>query len=289
MTPNGSFESRKNIYTKMKRNNWSKILLVLLTAMAVAMLALTGCGKSSKQAEKEPELEDGTYVATFKSGHPMFHVNDANNDKGILTVKDGKMTIHVSLQSKKIVNLFYGTKEEAQKKGADIIEPTKDKIVYDDGYEDEVYGFDIPVPYLDKEFDVSLVGTHENWYTHHVVVSNPVPGDDVHAGEELDLEDGEHQVSLKLEGGTGKASVTSPARLVMEDGEATLSLEWSSPYYDYMIVNGRKFKPVSEEGENSVFEIPVNKLNAPIKVTADTTAMSEPHEIDYKITVTLDE
>lgn len=271
----------------MNNRKWNKLLLVFMAVVMTAVLALTGCGKGSKQAETEPELEDGTYVATFKSGHPMFHVNDANNDKGILTVKDGKMMIHVSLQSKKIVNLFYGTKEEAQKDGADIIEPTIDHIVYDDGYEDDVYGFDVPVPYLDKEFDVSLIGTHGNWYTHQVVVSNPVPGEDVHAGEELDLEDGEYKADLDLKGGTGKASVTTPADLVVKDGEATLTVEWSSPYYDYMIVNGRKFEPVNEEG-NSVFEIPVAKLNAPIKVTADTTAMSEPHEIDYKITVTVD-
>ena len=271
----------------MKKTRFSRSLLVLTVILSMMALALTGCGESSRQAENEkPELEDGTYVATFKSGHPMFHVNDANNDKGILTVKDGKMTIHVSLQSKKIVNLFYGNKEDAQKDGADIIQPTKDKIVYDDGYEDEVYGFDIPVPYLNKEFEVSLIGTHGNWYTHKVVVSDPVPGDDVHQNTEIDLEDGEYEVETKLEGGTGKATIASPAKMVVKNGEATLRVEWSSPYYDYMKVNGKKYKPVNEEG-NSVFEIPVTKLNEPIKVTADTTAMSEPHEIDYKITCTL--
>ena len=271
----------------MRNNNLIKTLLTIVMITVLTALALTGCGGSSKQAENEkPELEDGTYVATFKSGHPMFHVNEANNDKGILTVKDGKMMIHVSLQSKKIVNLFYGNKEDAQKEDADIIQPTKDKIVYDDGYEDEVYGFDIPVPYLNKEYEVSLIGTHGNWYTHKVVVSDPVPGDDVHQNTEIDLEDGEYEVETTLEGGTGKATIASPAKMVVKDGEATLTVEWSSPYYDYMKVNGKKFKPVNEEG-NSVFEIPVTKLNEPIKVTADTTAMSEPHEIDYKITCTL--
>jgi len=272
----------------MKKTRFSRSLLVLTVILSLMMLALTGCGGSSKQAEdEEPELEDGTYVATFKSGHPMFHVNDANNDKGILTVKDGKMTIHVSLQSKKIVNLFYGNKEDAQKDGAKLIEPTKDKIVYDDGYEDEVYGFDIPVPYIGKEYTVSLIGRHGNWYEHQVTVSDPVPGDDIHQGTELDLDDGEYEVETKLEGGTGKATIASPAKMVVKDGAATLTVEWSSPYYDYMIVNGQKYEPVNEEGD-SVFEIPVTKLNEPIKVTADTTAMSEPHEIDYEITCTLD-
>ena len=151
-----------------------------------------------------------------------------------------------------------------------------------------MYGFDVPVPYLDKEYEVSLLGTHGNWYTHKVVVSDPVPGDDLHAGSEMDLEDGEYEADLKLDGGTGKATVESPAKLVVKDGEATLTVVWSSPYYDYMKVNGKKFEPVNEEG-NSVFEIPVTKLNEPIDVIGDTTAMSQPHEIEYKLTVSVKE
>lgn len=38
----------------------------------------------------------------------MFHANEACDGKGTLTVKDGKMTFHVSLVSKKIVNLYPG-------------------------------------------------------------------------------------------------------------------------------------------------------------------------------------
>lgn len=70
--------------------------------------------------------------------------------KGVLTVKDGKMTIHVSLVSKNIVNVFVGTKEEAQADGAELIEPTTDEVTYSDGTTDEVYGFDIPVEKLTR-------------------------------------------------------------------------------------------------------------------------------------------
>lgn len=269
----------------MKTN---RILSILCVIMLLVMILMTGCSGNEEQKKEEPALEDGVYTATFKSGHPMFHVNDANNDRGILTVKDGEMMIHVSLQSKKIINLFYGNKEDAQKPGAELIEPTKDKIVYDDGYEMEVYGFDVPVPYLDKEFEVSLLGTHGNWYTHEVVVSDPIPGDDLHAGTEMDLDDGEYEAELELEGGTGKANVESPAKLVVKDGQAVLTVVWSSPYYDYMKVDGKKYEPVNEEG-NSVFEIPVTKLNEPIGIIADTTAMSQPHEIEYKLTVSVKE
>lgn len=266
-----------------------KIFITTFSVILIIVFALTGCGNSSSESSSVSEssgLEDGTYVATFTTDHSMFHVNDANNDKGILTVKDGKMTIHVSLQSKKIVNLFAGTAEDAQKEGAELIEPTTDHIVYDDGYEEDVYGFDIPVPALDKEFDVALIGTHGKWYDHKVVVSDPVPGDDIHAGTDIDLEDGDYQVKTELEGGTGKASIESPADLTVKDGKATLTVVWSSPHYDYMIVDDTKYEPVNESG-NSVFEIPVTKLSEPFKVIADTTAMSEPHEIEYEISCTL--
>lgn len=268
-------------------------LLLILVMTAFAAVALTGCGGSEGTGETEAEspaqaagLADGTYVVDFTTDHAMFHVNDANNDKGILTVKDGQMTVHVSLQSKKIVNLFYGSKEDAQKEGAEMLPRTVDTVEYDDGYKDEVYGFDIPVPALDEPYEVSLIGTHDNWYSHMVTVSNPVPGDDIHAGTEIDLEDGEYQIEVAKEGGTGKADVTSPTTLTVKDGKASLRVEWSSEYYDYMIVDGEKYEPVNESG-NSVFEIPLSKLNEPVKVIADTTAMSEPHEIEYELTCTL--
>ena len=113
-------------------------------------------------AAKTDTLEDGVYTAEFDTDSSMFHVNEANDGKGTLTVKDGKMTIHVSLASKKIVNLFAGTAEDAQKDGAEIIEPTTDTVKYSDGYTEEVYGFDIPVPAIDEEFDVALLGCGRN-------------------------------------------------------------------------------------------------------------------------------
>lgn len=119
-------------------------------------------------------LEDGTYTADFTTDNSMFHVNEANDGKGTLTVKDGKMTIHVSLASKNIVNLFVGTAEGAQKDGADLLEPTTDTVTYDDGTTEEVYGFDIPVPAIDEPFQVALLGTKGTWYDHEVTVSNPV-------------------------------------------------------------------------------------------------------------------
>ena len=130
-------------------------------------------------AAKTDTLEDGVYTAEFDTDSSMFHVNEANDEKGELTVKDGKMTIHVSLVSKKIVNLFAGTAEDAQKDGAEIIEPTTDTVKYSDGYTEEVYGFDIPVPAIGEEFDVALLGEKGKWYDHKVSVKDPVKTGDV--------------------------------------------------------------------------------------------------------------
>ncbi|WP_249307682.1 sirohydrochlorin cobaltochelatase [Jingyaoa shaoxingensis] len=119
------------------------------------------------------ELEDGTYTADFDTDSSMFHANEACDGKGTLTVKDGEMTFHVSLASKNIVNLFVGTAEDAQKDGAQLLEPTTDEVTYSDGTTEEVYGFDIPVPGVDEEFDLALLGTKGTWYDHVVSISNP--------------------------------------------------------------------------------------------------------------------
>ena len=124
-------------------------------------------------------LEDGVYTAEFDTDSTMFHVNEAYDGKGTLTVEDGEMTIHVSLVSKSIVNLFPGTAKDAQKDGAELLKPTTDSVTYNDGYTEEVYGFDIPVPALDEEFDVAILGKKGTWYDHKVIVSNPEPAEEV--------------------------------------------------------------------------------------------------------------
>ena len=129
---------------------------------------------SEETEETAGTLEDGTYEAEFNTDSGMFHVNEANDGKGILTVKDGKMTIHISLVSKNIVKLYVGKAADAQKDGAELLQPTTDTITYDDGSTEEVYGFDVPVKALDETFDLALVGTKGKWYDHEVSVSNPV-------------------------------------------------------------------------------------------------------------------
>mgnify|MGYP004450401475 FL=1 len=143
------------------------------TKAAIESLGDSVSTSATAEASDSSSLSDGTYSVAFNTDSSMFHVNEANNGRGVLTVKDGKMTIHISLVSKKIVNLFAGTAADAAKDGAAVLEPTTDKVTYEDGTVEEVYGFDVPVESLDKEFDLAVLGTKGEWYDHKVSVSDP--------------------------------------------------------------------------------------------------------------------
>ena len=238
---------------------------------------------STETAQDKAQLPDGVYTAEFSTDSSMFHVSEACDGKGTLMVKDGVMTIHISLGSKKILNLYPGLAEDAAKDGAVLLEPTSDTVTYSDGMTEEVYGFDVPVPVIGEEFDLALIGTKGKWYDHKVKVSDPVAEGTADTFDLSTVEDGSYTIELTMEGGSGRASIQSPAQLAIADGAATASLEWSSPNYDYMLVNSEKYLPVNTEG-NSVFEVPVEALDAPLTMIGDTVAMSTPHEVEYTVT-----
>lgn len=150
----------------MKRTLALILALLMVLSMVAALAETTG---------ETEALADGTYTATFTTDHSMFHVNEMYDNKGTLTVEDGAMTIHVTLVSKNIINLFPGLAEDAEKEGAELLEPTTDTVDYNDGTTGEVYGFDIPVPVIGEEFDCALLGKKGKWYDHKVMVSDPVP------------------------------------------------------------------------------------------------------------------
>ena len=247
---------------------------------SVAESAVSGAASESAAASSARALEDGTYTAEFDTDSSMFHVNEASDGKGTLTVEDGQMTLHISLQSKKIVNLYVGMAADAPDHEADWLQPTTDTVTYSDGTSEEVYGFDVPVEALDTDFQLAILGTKGKWYDHTVSVRNV----EAQAAEAVEtLADGSYTCEVTLEGGSGRATVDSPAALTVADGKMTATIVWSSPNYDYMIVDGEKYLPTNTEG-NSTFEIPVSALGTPLSVVADTVAMSTPHEIEYTLT-----
>ena len=261
----------------------------------LAVLLLAGCGASAAPAvttspttaeetvadiaatptqETEPAvaakvLPDGEYTVDFETDSGMFRANEACNGKGTLTVQNGIQTLHVSLQSKKIVNLYVGTAEDAQQSGAVWLEPIVDTVTYSDGLSEEVFGFDIPIVSVGQEFDLAIIGTKGVWYDHRVSVQNPVP------------QAGDYTCAVTLTGGSGRASIASPADLTSDAETLTATIQWSSPYYEYMIVDGVQYDPIQQEG-NSTFQIPV-VLDADMTVSASTIAMSEPHLVEYTL------
>ncbi len=283
---------------------------IQLASLTLAAVLLAGCGASaSSTAESVSEavstvetapaateapaetpapaasLADGVYTATFNTDSSMFHASEAVDNLGTLTVENGVMTFHVSLQSKKIVNLYLGTAADAPDHEADWLQPTTDTVTYSDGTSDEVYGFDIPVAAVDTDFQLAILGTKGTWYDHTVSVADAQPAEDAAAADTVAEvpADGSYTCAVTLEGGSGRATVESPAALTVADGTMTATIVWSSPNYDYMLIDGEKYLPVNTEG-NSTFEIPVAALDTALAVTADTVAMSTPHEIDYTLT-----
>lgn len=102
-------------------------------------------------------------------------------------------------------------------------------------------------------------------------------GESVRAGDT-------YTISVTLEGGSGRASVESPAKLHFDEtGKCWATIVWSSPNFDYMKVDGQRYDPISTEG-NSTFEILVSAFDTPLPIIADTVAMSEPHEVEYTLT-----
>ena len=192
-----------------------KRIITLAGLMALSCVLAVGCGNSTKQTEAQNAaqteaasetqaqteetqaaesaaettadtktaeaavLEDGTYTADFNTDSSMFQVNETCDGKGTLTVEDGKMTIHITLRSTNIVNLYPGLAEDAQKDGAELLQPVVETVDYNDGEPaEEVNAFDVPVPAIDEDFDLALIGTKGKWYDHKVSVSNPVKAEE---------------------------------------------------------------------------------------------------------------
>lgn len=216
-------------------------------------------------------IKDGVYEIKVDSSSSMFQITECE-----LTVRDGAMSAVMTMSGTGYLKLYMGT-------GADA-----DFIPFAENA-DGKHTFKVPVEALDKGIDCSAFSKKkEKWYDRVLVFrADSLPAEAfadgrVAAAESLKLEDGSYTVAVRLEGGSGRASVETPAALRIEDGKAFATIIWSSSNYDYMKVGGEKFDLVNTEG-NSSFEIPVSAFDWKMPVIADTIAMSEPHEVEYTL------
>lgn len=261
-----------------------KPFLLTFVLSAAFVCALTSCAREGKESMTAPPsvgagalaLEDGVYSVDFESDGAMFHVNEVYGGKGTLTVSGGRGSVRLVMPSKNICALFLGKASDAKAEGAAVIEPTVETVEYPDGLAEEVYAFELPVPALGDEFDLALIGKKGRWYDHRARLANPVP---VPAPI---LEPGEYRIPVALEGGTGRAKITTPAKVVYDGERYLVTVEWSSPNFDYARVGGEKYAPLPDRN-NSTFELPFASLDAPVAAVFDSVAMSAPHEIEYTL------
>lgn len=281
----------------------SAVLLFMAAPFDVSATEVASDSERAAQEEVAVEGEepvygwmvhDGTYDIEVKSSSSMFKIVACE-----LTVSGDDMTAVMTLSGKGYLKLFMGTGEEAVKADAsEYIEYAEDA--------DGAYTYTVPVEALDQKLECTGFSKRkEKWYDHQINFrADTLPDgallteDEIKAYEEsqntakeestdiaLDqgLEEGkEYTVEVSMTGGSGRASITTPTRITVTDGIVMADIEWSSPNYDYMIVDGEKYLPINTEG-NSLFVIPVKGFNEPVDVIGDTTAMSEPHEIEYQL------
>lgn len=222
-------------------------------------------------------LKDGTYSITVDSSSSMFKIDSCE-----LTVENGQMTAAMRMGGTGYLKVFMGTGEQAAQ-AADI-----DCIPFEEG-PDGAHTYTVPVEALDKGVPCAAFSKNkEIWYDRTLVFrADSLPLEAFQDGvyptaASLGLSDGSYTVAAELGGGSGRASIQSPAALRVEGGQAVVTVVWGSSNYDYMRVGEEMFYPVQTEG-NSTFELPVSVFDRKLTVFADTTAMSTPHEIEYTL------
>ncbi len=223
------------------------------------------------------KLNDGVYEVKVDSSSSMFNIEACE-----LTVLDGEMTAVMTMGGTGYLYVYMGTGEEAVNADAGKFIPFEENT-------EGAHTFTVPVSALDEGISCSAFSKRkEKWYDRTLLFRADSLPDEAfkesryRTAEDLMLGDGQYLADVSLEGGSGRASVHSPAQLTISEGACTAVIVWSSSNYDYMTVDGEKYLPVNTEG-NSTFEIPVKGFDYKMPVTADTTAMSTPHEIEYTL------
>lgn len=221
------------------------------------------------------EIKDGAYDITVDTSSSMFSVSECR-----LTVLGGEMTAVMTMSGKGYLYVFMGRSEDASDE--------KNYIPFVENEAGE-HTFTVPVEALDMGIDCAAFSKKkEQWYDRTLLFSSSsLPAEAfknsvISTVESLGLADGEYTVEATVEGGSGKAKIQSPANIKIENGQAFAEIIWGSSNYDYMVVNGERYENLNAEG-NSTFLIPVTGFDCKMPVSANTTAMSTPHEVEYTL------
>ena len=230
------------------------------------------------EVQKEPiyatSLNNGTYQIEVESSSSMFRIIDAK-----LNVYNENMSVIMTLSGVGYSHLYMGKKEDA------LIAKESEYIYYSEN-ENGKYTYEVPVKALDCDVDCAAWSIKkEKWYDRVLVFKSDLLPESAFKSDLL-LKNGKYFIDISLNGGTGRVSLVSPSQITIEDRKIIARIEWNSPYYDYIIVDDNKYEPINTEG-NSIFEIPLNNIEDDLNIIANTTAMSNPHKIEYTLSFDL--
>lgn len=150
-----------------------KKLIAFACALALACGVMAGCSsnpassassgaasESASAAADTAALADGTYDLKVETDSSMVNVVASE-----LTVKDGVMTVTMSLNGEGFSRVYLGSANDAAE--------ASDADIYDYYLNDEgKYTFDFPIEALDEDTDVALFGQRrDTWYDHVLVFS----------------------------------------------------------------------------------------------------------------------
>ncbi len=247
----------------MKRIAAVALALVMALTMALSMVS---CKDRSNEGEGKgggAKLADGRYSIEVDSSASMFRVVDCT-----LTVQGETLTADLTMSGQGYGYLFMGKAEQAPK------EPTEQNAITFKLNDAGEKVFTIPVSALDTGIDCAAWSIKkEEWYDRVLTFRSET------ARQQRAYADGSYTCEVTLTGGSGRASIESPAKIEIRNGKAVATIVWSSSHYEYVKLGEVQYDPVNAEG-NSTFEIPIS-FDKDIEVSALTTAMSEPHLVDY--------
>ena len=215
-------------------------------------------------------VEQGIYTADIEISEDLLGLTDA-----IVMVTDAGLTLRLTAST---------GEGEALTLAGETIAPTVNA--------DGLPSYTLPLPALDEPVTLAFQDADGavREFTLAIPSDSLAPlGGAVPAAAEADgpgaeaLEDGAYDIaSFSFSGGSGRVTL-SCEDLRVEAGQATARILFSSPRYGYVKVGGTKYEG-EYTGTTSAFVIPVN-LNADTPILGMTTAMSQPHEIEYTLRI----
>lgn len=241
------------------------------------MLVPEKVGRETMLPVSASDIADGEYEVESESSSSMFRIT-----KSRLSVKEGQMSVKITMSGKSYTKFFLGSAQDASDskgKGEILAQSDENGAIF----------FSFPISELNSSIKCAAFSSKKGkWYEREILFdASSLPEKSLFVSPERNpapLKDGSYLVKVALSGGSGKAKITSPAKVTVKDGKAVAIIEWSSSNYDYMKVNGERFdvdKKILDKGGNSTFTIPIYAFDRELPLYADTLAMSKSHEILY--------